>query len=288
MGLTRITSGLIHYNSFDTDIYDNGTIDSGNIYNKSNSSPLSSANGVIFYASTTGGVFVYPTSGAFCVSASAYKDAGISRSSGVILSDSPVCYNSADRDYYRLEFDNLVKWQLRRTLNGATTNLAGDSTTPDPAGGTWFPVRLWVSSGVKARYGATALSSYMSSNDTNFTESLYGGGSITTVNLVMDNLDIRTGVTVTCTGLPTGYYLKVSDGVTTAKAAESSGTATVDASAVLFPLALVTVYSGDPDAGGVLVTELDTGDYADMGGGDVFEYSSDGLITTCGFPLFHY
>jgi len=60
----------------------------------------------------------------------------------------------------------------------------------------------------------------------------------------------------------------VSDGTTTAKATASVGTAVVDAGAVLFPLASVSVLDGSNN-----VVETYSA-LTDMGGGDTFAYSS--------------
>lgn len=159
---------------------------------------------------------------------------------------------------------------LSKRYGGASSTLSS-TTIAALVKGTYYLLRVYVDSGtIYGKFGTTAFTKELSGSDGDMTSgsaALRAGHANT-----FDWFDIRTSHKVVMTALPSGYYLKVSDGTTAAKAAESSGTATVDAGAVLFPLASVSVYDGDPDSGGSLVCDLDTGDYADMGGGDEYTY----------------
>jgi len=130
------------------------------------------------------------------------------------------------------------------------------------------------------KVGQSALTASASQTDGTYAGSLYPGAFLrysVTNNENIDWLDARTSHQITVSSLPDGSSVVVSDGTTTASADTAAGTATVDAGAVLFPLASVSVYSG-AGGGGDLLATLTTGDYADMGGGDVFTYSAAGGI----------
>lgn len=170
---------------------------------------------------------------------------------------------------------------LYKRAGNAWTSLATTSITA-PASGTLYYMRVHVvGTTVYGKYGATALSTAISATDSTYTSgsaALRATGSVS-----YDFLDARTAATITCSGVPTGNYLRVSDGTTAAEAQESSGTATVDAGAVLFPLSSVQIRTAS-GGGGSLVAELTSTDLTDMGGGDAFAYSADG--TTYATRLF--
>jgi hypothetical protein len=134
-------------------------------------------------------------------------------------------------------------------------------------------VRGYISGGtVYARFGYTSLGAGISASDATYAQGSFGFRC--SWDIKHDWVDARPAHTVICTGLPAGSSVVCSDGTTPASADTAAGTATVDCGAVLFPLASVTVYSSTGGGGDVLVA-LDTGDYADMGGGDSFEYAAD-------------
>jgi hypothetical protein len=97
-------------------------------------------------------------------------------------------------------------------------------------------------------------------------------------------LEGRTSHLITCTGMTNGHYLRVSDGTTTAEAAASGGSASVDASAVIFPLTSVQVRTAS-GGGGTLVAQITSATLTDMGGGDAFTYTSSNhglMMMKCG------
>jgi hypothetical protein len=141
---------------------------------------------------------------------------------------------------------------------------------------TWYYMRLIIDDGVvSGKFGQSALAD----TGCSAADTTYSCGHVALSNYegttTFDFLDARTGHEVIVTGLPSGYYAQVSDGTTTAKAAASSGTATVDAGLVLFPLARVSVYNGDPDSGGTEVAYITSTEITDMGGGDEFSYAEN-------------
>jgi hypothetical protein len=269
MGLTRSSSGLLVRDEFGSDSSAN--------YNVYSTNTLAVSGGVA--AITAQGPALNTTvGGAKCVTAKGKRSASGTRINGPLLNMNNTVETSNDVDGYGV--GNSTNWSLNRYDNGAGTRL-GTSSSGVPSAGNWAVARVYLTAtGVVGRFGTTALSYSISASDTAHTGTGYGGFTgYGESGLQSDDLDVRTSHLIICSGLPTGYYLKVSDGTTTAKAVESSGTATVDAGAVLFPLATVGVYDGDPDSGGTLVVELDTGDYADMGGGDAFVYAAAGPVT---------
>jgi len=171
--------------------------------------------------------------------------------------------------YYAQAYGDQRAVQLRKRVDGSSSGI-DDGWTSDRSLGTEYLWRLFIDSGtIRLHHGATTLAAFLSGTDNAFTQGqfsiwghYYGGASWNWV-------DVRTSHEITCTGMSTGHYLRVSDGTTAAEAQESSGTATVDAGLVLFPLSSVQIRTAS-GGGGSLVAELGTGDYADMGGGDVY------------------
>lgn len=267
MGLTRTSSGLKLRDEFGSDTSAN--------YNSRSGTSFAIGSG---YLALDYGAAVNTTqSGILCVTSKIYRYTANSVGPGLWASND--FSNDANIDGYTMNA-NATKWSLFRVTNYGFTELGSSANSP-LGDNNWGYARIYRSGNdVVLRAGASALTSIaVSASDTNYTTGLYAGARANTLGTAprADDLEGRTSHLVTCSGLSPGWYLKVSDGTTTAKAAESSGTATVDAGAVLFPLASVSVYDGDPDDAGSLVAECDTGDYADMGGGDVFAYSASGL-----------
>lgn len=258
MGLTRSSSGLKLFDDFSSDTSADYDAYSGTIV-------------------VSGGEMTLPNhivhktaSGVYCVTSKilGYKGGHMS---GPALWANSALDAAADIDGYVAEglnanvvymgalTDNSASW----LANGAYTQSAGN-----------YIFRLYRNAAtVYMKIGTTALDGKeLSSNNTAYTGTLYPGMYYKTNNH-LDWLEGRTAHTITCTGMTTGHYLRVSDGTTAAEAQESSGTATVDAGAVLFPLASVQIRTAAA-GGGDLIAELTTTDYADMGGGDAFAYSS--------------
>lgn len=271
MGLTRSSSGLLVYDAFDSDT-------SGD-YSTTNGMTMTVTGG---YAYCSNWAIHTGSSGTKCVSVSSRYPSGAWLGGPALCANGSGSADKAAQDGYRSHwYMSGVNWRLEKQTNGGATALASSSAI-SPTANEYHRMRIYRDGDVvRTRYGLSDLANVDSVTDTTYTGTLYGAWANdngSNSNFRFDGFECRTAHTITCTGLTTGWYLKVSDGTTTAKAAESSGTATVDAGAVLFPLASVGVYDGDPDDGGSLVAELDTGDYADMGGGDAFAYSdSSGL-----------
>lgn len=266
MTLTRTTRGL------DTGVYDDFGTDTSANYD-----PLlgtvSVATGLLTIATANDRVIHKTASTVKCVTASIKRSGA--RAAGPFYCASASLVSANDVDGYTLYAYGTPAWYFDRVTNNAMTNL-GYSTANVPADGATGIGRIYLAAdGAKCRCGVTALTDSIASTDTTYTAAAYCGFVAGNQNdQQADWLDARPSHLVTVTGLPSGWYAKVSDGTTTAKAAASEGTAAVDAGAVLFPLASVTLYNGDPDGAGVLQETLDTGTYADMGGGDVLAYTS--------------
>lgn len=260
MGLTRTASGLLVRDDFESDTSAD--------YSKS-AGTLTVASGTM-YASETNLKAAHTSYGtAKCVTVRGSVDGFYAQGAGIWANSD--LSSAANVDGYASQLWG-TNFYLKEWADNSPTDL-GTVSLGTPSGAYVVSRIIIVSGVVYLLCGNTALDKNLNVNDSTYTQG-YGGAFYRTADTDgIDWLDLRTAHTITCSGLSTGWYLKVSDGTTTAKAAESSGTATVDAGAVLFPLASVGVYDGDPDDGGTLVEECDTGDYADMGGGDVFAYA---------------
>jgi len=176
-------------------------------------------------------------------------------------------------DGYSLQSIDSDDMRIIKTVNGADAYVASDTPCTRSLG-TYYYYRIYIYNGVVyGKWGATGLSNALSGASTTFTQGQIGIWCNADKGAAWDFIEARTSQLVTVTELPTGYWVVISDGTTTAKAQESSGTAIVNGGAVLFPLASISIYNGDPDAGGNLVVELTSSQIADMGGGDWFEYS---------------
>ena len=169
------------------------------------------------------------------------------------------------------------QWQCYRMDGNTATSLGTTAATGIAAGDTCY-YRVYRDGGnVVFRGGEGNLAQLNTSvADSNYTSNLYGGFRQNTPALYPtdnDYFETRTSHIVTCTNLPAGWKFKISDGTTTAQATESGGTATVDAGAILFPLANVQVLN---DSDEVIETYTSL---SDMGGGDTFQYAQTKTIT---------
>ena len=263
MGLTRTSSGLLVHDDFGTDTSADYDADSTFVINSGYFRHVSA-----YYAVHQG------TSSARCISATGYTDVA-TYGCYLMLTPSASWDAAGGRDGYGAFITNGTSI-LRKLVDDGRTTIASAATTV--AASTWYQARLYITGGaVYAKVGASALGDLfdVSASDSTYTSGMYGAIARPNSNTCRyDDLDLRTAHTITCFGMSTGHYLRVSDGTTAAEAQESSGTATVDAGAVLFPLASVQIRTAAA-GGGDLIAELDTGDYADMGGGDAFVYSAD-------------
>ena len=221
--------------------------------------------------------------GTLCVTAKLLKLDINNYSTYLLLSQNPSWALTADIDGYFLRFRGSTYnyWQLYRYIDGSALVLGTGGDTCDG----WIFGRLYRDgANIIARCGQAALDVSVSTNDETWEADLYAGVRSANPANQADNLECRTSHLITCTGLPDGYWFKVADAVletgTEAKAQASSGTATVDAGAVLFPLYWVGVFDGDPDDGGSLVETITYLTHADMGGGDAFAYSEDVVTYT--------
>jgi RHS repeat-associated protein len=158
---------------------------------------------------------------------------------------------------------------LQKRTSGTWTELATQSYAT--SGGTYRQVRLYVDDGtVYMKAGSTDLSAVsISATDSTYTSG--SGGIRASSQCSYDFLELRASQKVTVTGLPSGYLVRVTRGSATAEATASSGTAVIDAGALLFPLDKLEVF----DTSALEVAELTSLDLADMGGGDEFAYDDD-------------
>lgn len=265
MGLTRSSSGLLVRDEFSSDTSGNYTHT-----NEAGSTDGSITGGYMVSPGDSTGSnrfrWVHNSSGGSKCATVLVDNATIATLGAVVL-----CQNADDvRDYYGyLNYGN--KYVYRVADDSGTYLGAGGNTDTKPA-----YIRMYkTAAALVIKYGGSALADYFSVNDTTYASGLAGFKSVAYAKYSM--FEARTAHTITCTGMATGHYLRVSDGTTAAEAQESSGTATVDAGAVLFPLATVQIRTAS-GGGGDLIAELDTGDYADMGGGDAFAYSADSAL----------
>ena len=271
MGLTRSSSGLLVFDAFGSDTEGDYTREGYGFSIGSGKLTFSSSNSASLRRTDI--------STAKCVTARAQDDADGSFTGYVGVGGSGIGTGTAPNGY-RLFTNNGVANGLcfTKQVGGTATTLATNLTRRSID--TWYHYRLYIASGVVyARFGTTGLGTAVgNASDDAYTEGhIFLRGFNGTID--WDWFEGRTSHLITCTGMTEGHYLRVSDGTTAAEAAASgAGTASVDASAVLFPLASVQIRTAS-GGGGDLIAELDTGDHADMGGGDVFEYSGAAAAT---------
>jgi len=153
---------------------------------------------------------------------------------------------------------------------------------------TWYYTRIYISGGTRyIRWGTTDLSNSDSASDSTYSAGQVGfkGYSNTTE---FDFLEARTSHIITCSGMTENHYLYATDGTTEAESqADGGGDASTDCGALLFPLTEVGIYTGSGATGDQIAT-LGTGDYADMGGGDVFAYEGEGGGLSIPVAMHHY
>ena len=265
MGLTRASSGLLLYDAFSTDTSANYDSEEGTLSVSSGSIKSDTA---AIYAVRTG------ISGVACATARCYIS-GVAAGGGVFLGANATLANANDVDGYACKRSTGYGGgcYLVRLTNKSSTTLASDATVISGIG--YNIMRVYRSAGVVyGKMGATALTVAMSASDATYAGSLYGGFNLRylTSDLV-DWLDLRTAHTVTCSGLPAGSSVVVSDGVTTASADTAAGAVSIDAGAVLFPLTSVTVYAST-GGGGAVLAQITSATLTDMGGGDAYVYAA--------------
>lgn len=270
MGLTRTTRGL------DSGVYDDYSSDVSDSYDGLGSTYYVSGGNLV--SSGTDYVVRTTPSGIACLTASIYVSTTLPQASGVALWANGAFSADADIDGYAAQTQTSLG--LYRWTNRGPTALGSSSSDLLATAGAFFVQRIYRSgNNICLRWGndTTAFDQLLSASDTTYTSGLYGGFRPVGNYVVATWADFRPSHTVTCTGMTEGHYLRVTDGTTAAEAAANgAGLATVDAGAVLFPLATVQIRTAAA-GGGDLIAELDTGDYADMGGGDAFAYSASGL-----------
>jgi hypothetical protein len=282
MGITRTTSGLL--------VYDEFTFDTRSLYTVSGPDYWSVSGGTMLYdggdVARYTGLRRADISTAKCVSVRAREVAHSPYYTHYLGVGSSGCDDATyhQPNGYYLQAQAHASWvDLRKRVSGTSTKLGSTLVTPVArVAGTYYLWRLYIASGhVIGKFGETALADLVDYDDS-------GGSPLTeghvyfwahTYDTDWDWLEARTSHLITVTGLPTGYYAGVSDGTTQATAAESSGTATIDAGLLLFPLARVSVYDGDPAGSGVEVAYLTGSTIVDMGGGDTFAYTAGGIYS---------
>lgn len=250
----RTSAGLLARDSF--------AADSIAQYTQSAGSSWSVSAGVLNKTTATGSIRRNSLTTCRCVTAKLLYSAGSNHGIGLMQP----AENGGFYDGYQAQHYSDGKAYFYRIQGGVATSLGN---TPW-AQGTVKLHRLYTTgSQVTYRGGQTTLAQMvLTAADSVWAGSSGGVWGASSVAETYDDLDLRTAHTIVCTGLPTGWKLRVSDGVTTATAAESGGTATVDAGLVLFPLSAVTVLN----AADVAQSAITNSTLLDMGGGDVYEY----------------
>lgn len=268
MGLTRSSSGLIAFDHF--------TSDTLAAYTKNGDWAWDESSNI--YWVTAVDSFARDAAISTCACATArLKESMVVNSYGRVI-----CAGSGTRSYQPRGYScttsgNAANYSMQKITADAVSNLATkNNSAVSRTNGEYFLLRVYCTgSVVVARWGLTAFADSVSANDSDFSAGHVGIGGWYRSDY--DWLEGRTAHTITCTGMTEGHYLRVTDGTTAAEAAaDGAGLATVDAGAVLFPLATVQIRTAAA-GGGDLIAELTTTDYADMGGGDAFAYSASGL-----------
>lgn len=206
------------------------------------------------------------------------------RCSGVFLGPDTNVDTAADRDGYRCMCAPTTSyWSLAKYNDGTQDGSVYNSSSSDiPSVGSYGIIRAWQDGSNTYAYCGTTypLSITLSVADVAYTVSYTGIYLANETSPELDWVEYRTGVTITCSGLSTGWYLDAYDGTTHLHSQESSGTATVDISTIEWPLTEVSVWDGHPFSGGTeLIHALNT-TYSDMGGGDAFVYATGPIAPT--------
>jgi hypothetical protein len=266
MGLSRSSSGLLVYDDFGSDTSANYIVEGA--------ATVSMTGGNCSVSATNTRAVHTGSSGTKCVTVNAKRVSGDTRVGQAYYSANSTCETANDVDGYNAY--GATTWGLGRLINAGATVLGTDSNDYC-AEGEWGFTRVYLAAaGAVGRFGKTTLGQNITTTDTTYEAAGYGGFGVGgSAGTLFTTFESRTSHLITCTGVPTGSYLRVSDGTTAAEAQESSGTATVDAGAVLFPLASVGIYTAS-GGGGTKTAEILAATLADMGGGDAFAYSADG------------
>ncbi len=263
MGLTRSSSGLLVYDAYGSDTSAD--------YDTASGVAASVSDGALHIGALDAWAVHAGALGAKCVtirSLVASSEYGMS----AILSNNGSLASSDDYDGYQGYVES--GWLYLGKLTDGGNSWIG--YTEAGSLHTDCLIRIYrTATAVIVRAGGTSSFAYsVSVNDTTYATTLYGGVKTGTQSSPgADWFEARTAHTITCSGMTTGHYLRVSDGTTAAEAQESSGTATVDAGAVLFPLTSVQIRTAH-GGGGTLIDEITSATLADMGGGDAFAYSA--------------
>lgn len=266
MGLTRTSSGLLVRDEFSSD-------SSGDYYPTSGNT-IAVASGELYASAANSGCARKTYNTAKCITALGEMDDDYGNGAAYYANEN--IGSAAAWDGYKIHYRTAGAY-LSKYVDGSATDLANIAC--GYLGTNTVHTRVYLTAtGVTGRIGVTAFTHSGSSTDTTYTAAAYGGLHFRKESAAygIQWLDIRTSHLITCTGMTTGHYLRVSDGTTAAEAQESGGTATVDAGAVLFPLASVQIRTAAA-GGGDLIAELTSTDYADMGGGDAFAYSASSV-----------
>ena len=215
MGLERASSGLKVRDEFGSDTSANYDLEGANTLDISEGHATPSGYGICAHKSS---------SGTLCVTA----DMG---QRYVCLMPAQTVSDYTHRDGYWLHNDGGTM-RLMKFVDEASTALA----TASASGA--MRLRIYVYDGVVYAKAGKVVDGTLpygcSASNTDWTAP-FQGAVYETPGQYFDNFDCRTSHLITCSGMTEGHYLRVSDGTTAAEAQESSGTATADAGAVLFP-----------------------------------------------------
>jgi hypothetical protein len=201
------------------------------------------------------------------------------RASGVILTTSNTIGTPPNWDGYRFSISSTPAWIIYEFDDGTISatdysSIASNLPSADSYGliriindtsdsgnifGTCGPTTfINMLDGVEATYNATYGGIYFNATET---------------TPEIDWVEYRTSHEITCTGMPSGSYLRASDGTEIDEAQESGGTATISPSNQVWPLTSVQIRTAS-GGGGTLVAELTNTNYDDMGGGDALAYGA--------------
>ena len=263
MCLTRLSSGLLLLDLFDTDTSADYETSGGTV----------SVSGGALSIGANGWVQRLSITGVGCSTVVGSRESG--RNACPWLGQATPITTAANQDGYDAAYNNTSIY-FRKITNGAAADIGSNHFATNGAATTRS---YYTASGVVIRCGSTAggvLNAYVSVADTTYTAKNYGGIFFYGNNsLVVYSLELRTSYLIACSGMTDGHYLRVSDGVSTPQeAVASGGSASVDAGAVLFPLASVQIRTAAA-GGGDLIAEITSATLTDMGGGDAFTYTED-------------
>lgn len=259
MAITRSSSGLLERDEFGSDTSANYSLLAGRSLTIDSGEVTCTANTNVVRAT-------FDTVGVVTVRA---KRSG-TRMSGPMITDKATMTSAGNNDSYTIRVG--TNWLMSIWNDGSNTDLANGSSSNVPADGAYGIARIWQAGGVVyGRAGTTSLASAFQNNEATYT---CARGGMLFCNQAANNVDwveLRTSISVTCSGLPADWQFQVTDGTTTVKATAVAGTATVNASSVMWPFTEVMVL----DAANAEQMHLLAATLADMGGGDAFAYAAD-------------